>query len=127
VVVGDLDVKLGGALDDLLPLPRRNIVSDFGGISSVVHQQELDILNVADEEGFEAVGAKVSGLLVVAITDLRHGDVALEPSSDAGVNTLGFSPAWLDAVPSVRVKADKVLLALFEDLGFRVGDETDHF
>lgn len=40
------------------------------GVCSVVHQQELDFLDVADEESLVAGGHHVAGLLVGAIANL---------------------------------------------------------
>lgn len=44
-----------------------NILS---GICAVVHEEELDVLGVLDEEDLVAGWGQVSGLLVAAITDL---------------------------------------------------------
>jgi hypothetical protein len=43
----------------------------LGGIGLVVHEEELDVLDVADEEGLVARGHHVLGLLVGAIADLE--------------------------------------------------------
>lgn len=37
-----------------------------------MHQEELDILGVVDEEGLVARGHHVAGLLVAAVADLTH-------------------------------------------------------
>ena len=42
----------------------------LGGVGAVVHQEELDILDVADEEGLVAGGHHEAGLLVGAETNL---------------------------------------------------------
>lgn len=42
----------------------------LSGVGTVVHQQQLDVLGVADEEGLVAGGHHVTGLLVGAIADL---------------------------------------------------------
>lgn len=46
---------------------RSNVLS---GVGSVVHQQQLNILNVVDEESLVAGGHHVAGLLVVSVSDL---------------------------------------------------------
>lgn len=79
-----------------------------------MHEKELDVLGVVHEESLVAGGHHVLGLLVAAVTDLHisgisglldralggwtgatyrgHGDVALEASTDAVVDTLGLAP-----------------------------------
>lgn len=44
---------------------------DLGGVCSVVHEEELDVLGVVDEEGLVARGHHVSCLLVGAEADLK--------------------------------------------------------
>jgi len=57
-----------------------------------VHQQEVQLGNVGDDELLEAGGHQVAGQLVVTVTDLGHGDLALEATTDTVINTLGLSP-----------------------------------
>ena len=57
-----------------------------------MHQQELNVLGVVDEESLVAGGHHVLGLLVGTVADGGHGDVALEASTDAVVDTLGLAP-----------------------------------
>ena len=52
--VRDLDVELGSALDDLLTLASRDGGTDLGSVGAVVHQQQLQVLNVLDAELVEA-------------------------------------------------------------------------
>lgn len=46
------------------------VVDILGGVGAVVHHQQLDVLQVADEEGLVAGGHHVAGLLVGAIANL---------------------------------------------------------
>ena len=43
----------------------------LGGVGPGVHEEELDIVDVADDEGLVAGGHHVLGLLVGTVTDLR--------------------------------------------------------
>lgn len=43
----------------------------LGGVGLVVHEQELQVTSVVDEEDLVAGGGHVAGLLVVAETDLQ--------------------------------------------------------
>jgi hypothetical protein len=47
---------------------RGNVLSSVG---SVVHHEQLDVVDVADEEGLVSRGHHVAGLLVGAIADLQ--------------------------------------------------------
>lgn len=84
-----------------------------------MHEEKFNVLGVVNEEGLVARGHHVAGLLVAPVADLninpiiisnpyippnpnheaflsqtyrRHRDVALEASTDAVVDTLGFAP-----------------------------------
>lgn len=57
-----------------------------------MHQEQLNVLGVVDEESLVAGGHHVAGLLVATITNGRHGNGALEASADAVVDTLGLAP-----------------------------------
>lgn len=80
-----------------------------------MHEEELDVTGVLDEEGLVAGGHHVLGLLVATISDLYrrntlvfdtrcgivmewdgkyrgHGNVALKASADTVVDTLGLAP-----------------------------------
>lgn len=80
-----------------------------------MHQEEVNFLDVADEELLEAVGEKVTGLLVAPVTNLGHGELSLEPTPHSVVNTLGFPPCFLDAVVTVGLVALEMLGALLDD------------
>jgi len=67
-------------------------VGDFSAVSSVVHKEELDIVEVGDKELLESGGEEVSGLLVVSVSDGGHGQGSGESSSNSSVDTSGLSP-----------------------------------
>lgn len=46
---------------------RKNVLS---GVGAVVHEEELNVLGVVDEESLVTRGHQVAGLLVATITDL---------------------------------------------------------
>jgi hypothetical protein len=49
------------------------------------------------------VGEIVPGLLIRAISNVRHQGASLELPPDAGVNTLGPAPAWLQKTSSAEL------------------------
>lgn len=49
------------------------LIDVLSGIGSVVHQEQLDILGVVDDEGLVAGGHHVAGLLVGAVANLYSG------------------------------------------------------
>lgn len=54
----------GGLLGD------QSIRDVLGSVGSVVHEEKLNVVDVADEEGLVAGGGQEAGLLVGAIADL---------------------------------------------------------
>lgn len=67
---------------DLDPLLAGNTGSDGSSVLLRVHEEEFEVTEVVDEEFFVAGRDEVSGLLVGSVTDLGHGCLSLEPSSD---------------------------------------------
>lgn len=57
-------------------------MGDDGGVLVVVHQQELELGKVVDEELLVAGREQVAGLFVGTVTDLGHGELALETTTN---------------------------------------------
>jgi hypothetical protein len=74
-----------------------------GKKSPVVHQQQLQLGDIVNNKLFELVGKVVPGLLVGAISNVGHQGASLELTPDAGVDTLGPAPAWLQKTLSARL------------------------
>ena len=89
----------------------------LGSIGAVVHHQELKVLDVVDKERLVARGHHVAGLLVGAIADLGHVLAATEATTDAVVNTLGFSPARVEALEAIGLVAEEASSACLELVG----------
>ena len=79
-----------GAVD--LPGLGGDGVGDLTGVGSVVHQQQLDVLLVAEEEFSESIRQNVTGLFSRAITNGGQSLVASELTTDSGIDTVGSSP-----------------------------------
>jgi len=90
-------------------------VSNFSGVAFVVHEKEVEFPDVADQELFQTVWQKMSRLLVATITNLGHGCLALEATSDPVINTLGFSPCLLHSMVTIGLVALEMLGALLDD------------
>ena len=78
-----------------LPILARNCVGDFSAVGSVVHKEEFNIFWVSDEQLFETIWQKESGLSVGRLADTWHHLVASVLTSDSAINTVGFSPRGL--------------------------------
>ena len=61
-------------------------MGDNGGVFVVVHEQQVEVGDVFNEELFVAGWEEVLGLLVGSVTDLWHRELSLEPSSDLWVS-----------------------------------------
>ena len=112
VPVLHLDVQLGGTLNDGASLLGRHITSNHGSVGAVVHQQDIQILDVENAETVHAVLVHVSGLGVASITTAGHGDSATEATTDASINALGLPPALRNAHEAVRLVSEELLGAL---------------
>ena len=51
----------------------------LSGVCTVVHEQELNVLGVLDEEDLVARGDHVSRLLVAAVADLSRIPISIHP------------------------------------------------
>ena len=67
-------------------------VGDFTAVGSVVHQQQLNVLLVAEEEFSESIRQNVTSLSSRSITNGWHSLVASELTTDSGIDTVGSSP-----------------------------------
>ena len=94
--VRERDVELRRALDDGLPLKRRHVVRDLSAVLPVVHEKELEVLDVAHDELEEAARENVAGLLVAPVADVRLGPDPLELTALAAIDTARVPPRFLD-------------------------------
>lgn len=77
-----LDTQNLSPSDDFDPLLAAHTVGDRSGVLARVHEQKLELGEVVNEELLVAGREEVTGLLVGTVTDLGHGNLALEPSSN---------------------------------------------
>lgn len=62
-------------------------MGDLGGVDAVVHEEEVDVFRIVDEEGFVARGHHVFGLLIRTETNLQGNRVSVFAFS-------GIQPRW---------------------------------
>jgi hypothetical protein len=93
--VDDLNVKLSSTFEESDTLLGGDVMGDFSGIRTVVHQQEVELTDVGNDELTETVGQEVTGLLGGTITNLGHRGLTLETSTHVTIDTLGLSPRFL--------------------------------
>lgn len=86
-----------------------------------VHEERLEVTLVVDQELLVPAREDVAGLLVAAVTDLGHRELALEAATDAVVDTLGLAPCLLDTVVTVRLVA---LLLVGSGIALRIRVST---
>jgi hypothetical protein len=113
--VGDLDTQLLSTGNDVNSLSGGDVVGNLGGVGSVVHQEKLNIANVADEESLVAGRSHEAGLSVGTIANRGHSNGTAESSSDSAVDTLGLAPAGVHALEAIRLMPLEALRALLDD------------
>ena len=62
-------------------------MSDFSTEGSVVHEENIEVLRIVNNEFLKSVGKEELGCVVRAISDFRHLLVASESSSHSVVDT----------------------------------------
>ena len=67
----------------------------FSSISAVIHEQQFNVLFVADQELSEAAGEEVTRIFGLLATDHWHAHSASESASDSAINTSGLPPRFL--------------------------------
>jgi len=113
--VCNLNTQYLCTIQDDSAVSARDVVGDFGSETFVVHQQELNLSHVANEEFLETAREEMACLFVAAVADLGHSRLALETAPNPVIDTLGFSPCFLDAVITIRLVALEFVGALFHD------------
>ena len=63
-----------------------DIVGDFCTECSIVHEEDVQILHVADDKFLEPIGEIVSGLFVWAVSNFGHGFITPESSSHSVID-----------------------------------------
>ena len=93
--IGDGDGEFISTLDNGNALLGGDAVGDLSAVGSVVHHEELKVVDVVDDELSETIGEHVLGELVGTETDSGHLGGATVSTSAATINTLGLTPVLL--------------------------------
>lgn len=72
-----------------------------------MHEEEVEVLDVVDEEGLVARGHHEAGLLVGTVANLGHGDHAAEATTDTTIDTLRLAPGGANAVETIALVAEE--------------------
>jgi hypothetical protein len=78
-------------------------MSNFGSISTRMHDQHFQLTNIVDDYFTQTIREKMSNGLAGSITNLGHGKLAFKSASDAVIDTLGLSPCFFDRLEAVRL------------------------
>ena len=70
-------------------------MGDLSAVGSVVHHEELKVVDVVDDELSKTIGEHVLGELVGTETDSGHLGGTTVSTSAATINTLGLTPVLL--------------------------------
>lgn len=77
-------------------------MSDFGSKGAVLEKEHFKLFLVVDDDFAEPIWHQVAGGGIGAETDRRHDTLALETTTNAIVNTTGFTPVFLKVVTMKR-------------------------
>jgi len=80
-----------------------------------VHEEEINVTKVVDEEGLVAGWRQMAGFLVGAISNLWHSSLTLEPSANTIINTLWLSPTGVDTFETIALMAIEPFPVLLDD------------
>jgi len=90
--VCDTNGKLFGTFNNGTSDSARDGFAYRGGISTVVHHEHFQFIDIVYHNGLETVRVHVTCFPICTVTDARHGNCALESTTNASINTLGLSP-----------------------------------
>jgi len=96
-------------------------------ISPIVHHEHIELSNIIHNDRLEAIGVDVTGGLVTTVSNARHGESSLESTSDATIDTLGFTPGGTgNALELIGLVTGEFFGALFDDCLFVEGLYSCH-
>lgn len=81
-----------------------------------MHEEQVDVPDVVDEERLVAGRHHVARLLVGAVSDLGHGDGAAETPPHTRVDTLRLAPAGVDTHEPVTLVTEEALSACYQSI-----------
>jgi len=90
--VGDLDTQNLCPFDDRDAFSATDVGSNFGCVLASVHEKEITLLWVGDEEFLKAVRHHVFGLVIRTVTNLGHWQLTFKATSNSIIDTLWFTP-----------------------------------
>ena len=100
-----------------LPFADGNALGNLSTVSSVVHEEHLDVTLVADEHLLEAIGKGVSGLVVLLVSDLHLLLSASESPSGRAIDTSHLSVGvWVNSLELVRLESSWYFSDLLNNL-----------
>ena len=79
----------------VVPFFTWEVVCKFSAIGSIVHKEQFNFFLVTNKQLFESIGEDVPCLSGILHSNLWHGLVSSELSSNSAINTMGFSPWFL--------------------------------
>ena len=109
-------------------------MGDFCAEGSIVHEKDVEVLGVVDQELLEPVGEVVPGFLVGAVADLGHRPVTSESAPHPVVDACLISPSTVGSSPAggqspciqVRLEPGEVFRSLLHDPLAQEGCGFDH-
>lgn len=94
--IGEPDRQLLRALDNIFALFWWNAVGNFAAVYTVLHQQNLQLTNIVDQEFLESRRQNMASTLIGTVANVWHQVLTLETPTDAIVDTFRLTPFWLE-------------------------------
>ena len=81
-------------------------MANFSAVYFIVHEEELDVLLVCDQQFLESIWQSVSGEMVLLATNLWHFLGTLHSSSGEAINTSNLSVrVWINSHELMRLES----------------------
>ena len=81
-----------------------------------MHHQHFQFPHIGHDDALESIGEHIPRFLIGTIPDGGHGNGTLETTTDAAVDTLGFTPGGThDAHELIGLMAGELFGSLFDD------------
>merc|ERR1712142_1349371 len=125
--IGHFNRKNVGTIHDIFSFTSGNIVSDFCCVSSLQHEQSVDIFDIMNYELTESIGTHMSCLRITPVPNTGHKILSFESPANTTVDTFGFSPTLSHTITSFGLRSNELLSSFLDNVTFCAGNHHGEF